>query len=1189
MSQPILFEPPLAFQQRVQELAAQQEMTADQARTLLNVELTLALAEFLGFTDEPVTALWALLSGMPLREPRLMNLDAAQRQALANVRQIVPYGPRFAWKDALRDYLAISRLSPTLCSYYFELSEPLATIVDAARKPAAQCNELHADICRRCLTERLPWHHREAPQPVVAGQRYQFAATAQDEARQLLHADLTVEFEAEPLAQLPSFAEPWFAEPLPKKPVVVSWPQLREVAEYLDEQDTKLAKRYPGYSPQNWMRRLSQMNLQLVTEDGLVATEEVRIDQFMHIAGMVASGKSTLSMLLAAYLIQHEPARRLTLVVGDVQSAIQLANQLNSWFRHDPAAEEPVAVPLLGRSTRVVQQRGFLESADYLRHSQRQQPHWGERWLSPLCPLQANLSEVEVKQRLGGHLLQAGKEPCQTLRKVKEAAPRPRARRAAALPDPTVSKRRHACPYLPVCPQYQLYRDMPGATVWVTTPGALAGSTLPVQLEDRPLKLGEFVYERSDLVIFDEADTIIQWFDNQYAQELRLTGGRVGILDTITLPTESHAVGSRVMPGGTLRWVGAERSAQQAVTSVLTLLHGKGGPGFLAEWVQQHQFTPLSLCYRLARLLAGVPATDSKDARRASEEERQRYDAAAQQIMPHFTALLEESDGLRLPQHELPAPVRQLGQLLQRINSTGENATDPDIHAECQQWIRTHCPKARPPATESLPRLAYRLQFALTVALLDRHTRIVFYEWDNRPAAVQTGSPAYRTNAAVQSLLPLPLTGRQFGTYYAQSPPAADHATSTGDQALSVFAYTNVGRYYVLHFHELFTDLTGLRGPAVLAMSGTSYLEDSTAFHVSRPQALLLPAPDAVAAIRQSTFGFLPQCDYEGKPIRLSGARQPDKPLVLETMVRGLVGREGRGQLGQQLATLARLGVEIPNMWHDRQRLLLFVNSYDQAQWAAEELRRRWPALQSAIRHLVSGKEEPIPVGGLLRTDIEQFAYTGGQILVAPLNAVGRGFNILNAAGNAAFGAVYFLTRPYPHLHDVQAVAQEMNRRTFDWQADADFGAWQEDGLQGKAEAARRLAVQYWRLAESRSFYSTLQNEEDLRAYPRRDLAATTIGYVIQAVGRLLRGGVPFHAFFVDAAWGPKCAESDGQVPDMPSTSLLAAMIELLTDYVADDFISRELYEPLAYALDHINDFTRESDPPKPKKSSQHG
>jgi hypothetical protein len=291
--------------------------------------------------------------------------------------------------------------------------------------------------------------------------------------------------------------------------------------------------------------------------------------------------------------------------------------------------------------------------------------------------------------------------------------------------------------------------------------------------------------------------------------------------------------------------------------------------------------------------------------------------------------------------------------------------------------------------------------------------------------------------------------------------------------------------------------------------------------------------------------------------------------------------------LGELLAELARLERDEPGQWTDRGRVLLFVNSYEQAQWAADALRLQWPAQRDHIKHLTTGREETTPEGALRRTDIEQFAHTGGRILLAPLNAVGRGFNILNERGQAAFGAVYFLTRPYPHPHDAQAVAQEMNRRTLDWLDDEAFVAWEEDGLLGKAEAARRRAVKYWHLAESRSYYRTLQHDEELRAYPRQDLAATTIGYVIQAVGRLLRGGVPFRAFFVDAAWAPGNARgAEAPEPDTPSASLLAAMIELLTNYVADDFISHELYEPLAYALDRIDGFQWQPDAPKRKSKN---
>ena len=102
---------------------------------------------------------------------------------------------------------------------------------------------------------------------------------------------------------------------------------------------------------------------------------------------MVASGKSTLSLLLASYVIRNLSDRRITIVVGDVQSAIKIANQINWWFGNDPEQDEPVAVPILGRSQRDKHLQGFSDSDDYLAYLEREQPHWGERWLSTVCPL----------------------------------------------------------------------------------------------------------------------------------------------------------------------------------------------------------------------------------------------------------------------------------------------------------------------------------------------------------------------------------------------------------------------------------------------------------------------------------------------------------------------------------------------------------------------------------------------------------------------------------------------------------------------------------------------------------------------------------------------------------------------------------------------------------------------------------
>jgi hypothetical protein len=398
----------------------------------------------------------------------------------------------------------------------------------------------------------------------------------------------------------------------------------------------------------------------------------------------------------------------------------------------------------------------------------------------------------------------------------------------------------------------------------------------------------------------------------------------------------------------------------------------------------------------------------------------------------------------------------------------------------------------------------------------------------------------------------------------------------------------------VLNFHRLLIDFNGQRGPNVLALSGTSYLPDSTSFHVGNPQGVLMPEQEASKAIALSSFKFLPQFNQKKQPLRISGMSERRKMSLLQEIARSLVGTNGTGHLGKELQELKHLGDnDLNNYWRDRDRLLLLVNSYDQARWVANEIRNCWSSMQELVYHLVPDNTDiyteddldegdkfakSTDKGALNRADIETFGQMKAKILVAPMNAIGRGFNILNIHGKAAFGAVYFITRPYPHPHDTQAIAQEMNRRALDWADKADFVAWQQgDGIVQRAEKLRQLAARYWRSVEQRSYYKTLRDNQELLAFPRFDLAATTAGLVIQAVGRLLRGGVPFRGYFVDAAWAPKSAarKADPELSefDTEETSLLVAMLLRICEYASEDkTVGNALYKPLADALERIED-----------------
>lgn len=1180
-----LFDPPESYQSRLKEL---KERLGENADILLQVELSFALMECLNLDDEPVTAVWAILSGMPLYHPTLQNLTPEQRRAIANARQIIPLSSRFAWLNALRIYF--QRIDAYERNYNLENLENLDDKIINACKEIRHPN--HQQLYEICLREILPFHHVNINQ-VQADKKYQFDAHTVEGVTN----NVQVKFKSEHLGIQQQFCDLWFGNVHHREAFYLNLNDLQEIAQFLDDRENRLTLQYNWQNEQkgNWLKRYQKIHFHPVV-DGQLSTDDapkLELDGFSHIPGMVASGKSTLCLLLAAYRIRQESDRRMTLVVGDVQSALQLTNLINWWFCNDPESDAPVAVPLLGHSQRDRHLREFHGSRDYLEHQERGQPHWGERWLRVECPLQGLISPSDMVNQLNNEPITPGREPCRSLQEVPPANERKK------------SNPYCLCPLFNICPSHQLYRDLPQAKIWITTPGAMSLGGIPRQLESRPIKVGELVYEQSDLVIFDEADTIVEWFDYVYAEEVGLTNGKDGVFDKMGLATERHMVLERTPNQPTTqRWVGAQRDSQKAITATLTLLSEHE---ILKEWVSNSYFTPHALFYKLSRRLSGLEEYDPQE---TSQDSSRDNDRLTEETVGIFDRLFL-NDPLRpqLPRRSddpIESSAYRLALLMQEINNTGESAFDEDIFNNCKTWIRDFFPdlpnkleelqkvinarNAQMPKkrgrkrknnedsdrVDTIGTLARRLQFALTTALLDRHTRIVFYEWYSRPNSIEGEQPHRKMPTSMLNILPLPPTGKQFGTYYSRK--------EEGDRnkRLSIFAYTNIGRCYVLNFDRLLTDLDGRRGPNVLALSGTSYLPDSTKFHVgdsqALPQGVLMPEETARNAIAESRFSFLPQYDRNDRPIRISGSPERKKHDLFKDIAKTLVGNQGRGLLNEEMEELKSLG-ENDEKWRDRDRLLLFVNSYDQCKWVADEIRQQWLSQRDFVYHLRRGgvtddsklgryfKER----GGLARTDIETFASIGGKILVAPMHAIGRGFNILNSQGKAAFGAVYFLTRSYPHPDDTRAIAQEVNRRALDWANDPDFIAWQEDGILKRAQKVRKLASDYWRSVEQRSYYSTLRDNEILRARPRQDLAATTAGYIIQAVGRLLRGGVPFHAYFVDAAWAINYAREEQK--ETPETSLLAAIIDLLRDYVAEDPICKALYQPLTDAICGIENF----------------
>lgn len=1117
---------------------------------LLLVETGLYLQEALGFADEPITALWVLLSGAPVREIRLQNLTAEQRRMLASARSYLQYPSKNAWTHALRDYFGFPAFLRNHDLTDPSLEKALLKTTIRNRHPA------NRTACQAALAS-IPQIPETSFTRIKPDRWYAFKVPGTD-------AQLHVEFSAQDLQNVDlSRHRLQLQRPRTRTAFKFSLEELKSTAEFLDQREYQLRFQWGNaIETGSWVSRLAKLDYRKVGPDRGVSEEksDIEIAGFTHVAGMVASGKSTLAHLLIMHLLHNNTDARVTLVVQTTAQAISLANTINTWMGLDPESDSPVAVPLVGRSSREKHLRKFLGSREYKLHLESKKPHWGERWLATSCPLQGLAREQKQTTREELFPLKVGQEPCEKL-----------------IPERTQDPEGHArlCPFFHRCPSQQVFHDLPDARIWITTAGAMVLGRLPSQMQERKVHFGEAIYRLSDLVIFDEADSVMQWMDQVFAEVIPLTRNGQGIFDRILFPSAEFQRDNRVTDTTTMRWIKAASDTQHVIGAALSLMQNTVHSQMLRRWVDRGYFTPQVLFYRIARRMAGLGDYPTE---KEAETEEKRADTVTA-LMDFFDRLLDLENPLRAT--DLQPDLQMLYTLLQQINTIGDSAVDPDVQNGCLVWMKTVNPELEmlleeranrmsPPKSglgifaftaeegkrepvDSPETLAARLQFTLTVLLLDRHVKSVFHEWMNRVPTIEESEPGSRIAEVIEMLLPVPLTGKMFGTYYAQS---------ENNHALSMLAYKNVGRCYMLNFHRLFEDLDSEPGPHVLAMSGTSYLPDSTSFHVGEPQALLAPDARAVEAITESEFMFAPCYAQDGEPIRLSGAPQQELLDRLSQQIRAMC-RHQKHRLKNELALLKQKGEEDPEKWADRRRIFMLVNTYEQAEFAARELQSAWPEYREFVCFL-SSKEERA-ANGLSSSDVEQFAASKGIILIAPLQAVGRGFNILNDRGKAAFGSVFFLTRPYPHPQDASRIAQELNRRMLDWLEDPDWGGWQADGLLNRARSARRHARHYWRLAEQRSYYSTLYDLPEHGAKPRRDLAATTLGTVVQAVGRVLRGGVPFRAVFVDAAWSPKRAK--GARTESGQSSLLTEMIDVMSEYASQDEIGKSLYDAIASAM----------------------
>ncbi|HWR47872.1 MAG TPA: hypothetical protein VN327_09730, partial [Pseudonocardiaceae bacterium] len=704
--------------------------------------------------------------------------------------------------------------------------------------------------------------------------------------------------------------------------------------------------------------------------------------------------------------------------------------------------------------------------------------------------------------------------------------------------------------------------------IWVATPASLVDAAVPWPQNAERIRYLELACRRSDLIIVDEADRVQIQLDRMFAPAITLAGQETtSWLDDVGAhKIQELASGQRTQLSDrdVENWTAAVNTATTATDRLYAMLVRQPE---LRKWVRSGHFSAWTLQHKLVNKRYPIP-TEKDTAEGAVDIHRDERD--------ELTKILDEFRDNPFGDKERPRDtVADLVVLINELlHTTYQRRTRKRVRDTLVKLFALAEEAEGPERERWLEEQTSRFEFTLFLSTLEPTLALMTAMWPRVEAALNLNfNDMYRGPRDYGPMVPESPMGNVLGFQFLMK-GRDEGGIRSGE--LRFFRCSGVGRELLRAMATLPT-VDDRPGTNVLLMSGSSWAGSSSRYHIPVPVGIVLEPPPAeierIADRSELRFEFV---TTEAGALQVSGARLDDRPVILQRMATAL------GELEDEEPS--RLERELVRLDEDRRHILLLVGSYEEAALVADTLHtiRRW---RGKVLRLISDDADvdvaPVGIdsddnraGVLRRGDVDTLRHTPAEILVAPLLAVERGHNILNAGGQAAIGSVYFLARPNPRPDDLVLAVHAIN----DWITRAiehrRFEEWVrgEPTLDAAGRKVRSYAREEWYRVLARSLaWSRLGDDRETVTW---DMLVLTW----QVIGRLVRGGVPARVAFVDAAFAPNLA-AGSPIPDTPKTSLVHSMHEVLQRYCVDDTdpgatvtardrqLVRALYGPLWTAL----------------------
>jgi hypothetical protein len=647
------------------------------------------------------------------------------------------------------------------------------------------------------------------------------------------------------------------------------------------------------------------------------------------------------------------------------------------------------------------------------------------------------------------------------------------------------------CPFAARCGIYQDFAALIDAEVWVTTSASILKTKLPVMLDPYERTFYEAMYDLLDIIFVDEADAVQKQFDDAFVLELALFGNSQHLFEKTLLESFRKTVGQY-----------GKYAHDEVVQEWMDVLNR------LESTIRRGIYRTLNLSPEYAQFLYRKLLRLSTEAYRISsafakdEQDRERIELELRAYADHPLV------------HQFYTDVTKM--LHGRTKKEREQALTAIL-------MKLGC------ETSPHGRLKYpveSLELYLCLALID-HDMQVFMDLyplvQSKLGKLSEFEGLFSIQREFTSILKDAMTGRMTGYLYEVKP-----GSETG--TFKAVQYSGVGRLLLEEWNSIYSGIDGYEGPAVVLLSGTSLAPGSAHYHIASLPGWLLESNLDTPIVYQEYYPVYDQ--GEDKPIQISGEIEDRRTRNLRTLSVKLMPK-----IEQELMEWRYSG--------SNRKVLLIVNSYEDVADVGAVF-ASYSSWKNRYRQLTRDPDL-YREAEFSRAELERFANENADVLIAPLLAISRGYNILDETKGSLFGSVFFLIRPYPIPQDMTYLIQMLHAELPNLIERANF--------EGKTY---RPALNFIR-SESNSLLHRMYRKPDywsvLNPAERRTIAWYTFVPVWQTIGRLLRKGTPARVFYCDGKFLAQPMRTD------VGESMLDYWLKIMTDHEADPAF-RSLYGP---------------------------